>query len=86
MDIYDIKINLTNLAKIEKDDRVIQAFTNFVNKSMLKTENILKLFLPYPNEKLLENFKFFYPDGTQLDYEKIIALKGLKKADVPLFK
>ena len=53
---------------------------------MLKTENILKLFLPYPNEKLLENFKFFYPDGTQLDYEKIIALKGLKKSDVPVFK
>ena len=23
LDIYDIKINLTNLAKIEKDDRVI---------------------------------------------------------------
>eukprot|EP00828_Plagiopyla_frontata_P010156 TRINITY_DN1532_c0_g1_i3.p1 TRINITY_DN1532_c0_g1~~TRINITY_DN1532_c0_g1_i3.p1 ORF type:complete len:676 (-),score=86.16 TRINITY_DN1532_c0_g1_i3:49-1836(-) len=86
LDIYDLKTNLTNLAKIQKDDRAIQTFTNFVNKSMLKTENILKLFLPYPNEKLLENFKFFFPDGNQLDYERIIQLKGLKKSDVPQFK
>lgn len=83
LDIFEIKTDLIQLSKAE-NDKAITSFTNFVNKTMLKSENILKL-LAMNKDKFVENFKKFCDDTA--DVEKILALKGLKKTDVPnLFK
>ena len=37
-----------------------------------------------PVEKFQENFKLFFEDATNTDFEKIINLKQIKKNDVPL--
>lgn len=85
LDIFEIKTDLIQLSKGE-NDKAISSFTNFVNKTMVKSENILKL-LAMNKEKFVENFRKFYEDASNADIEKLIALKGLKRNDVPsIFK
>jgi hypothetical protein len=85
LDIFEIKTDLIQLSKGE-NDKAISSFTNFVNKTMVKSENILKL-LAMNKDKFVENFRKFYEEATNADIEKLIALKGLKRNDVPtIFK
>lgn len=85
LDIFEIRLDLINLSKGE-NEKAIMSFTNFVNKNFQKNENLLKL-LAMNKEKFVENFRNFYEDANNLEIEKILALKGLKKGDVPsLFK
>ena len=82
LDIYEIKMDLINLSKSEGDDKASSIFTNFVNKTISKSENILKL-LSMRQNKFVENFMTFYEDATINDLEKMLNLKGWKKTDVP---
>lgn len=83
LDIFEIKSDLIQLSKAE-NDKAISSFTNFVNKTMIKSENILKL-LAMNKEKFAENCKKFCEDINDID--KILNLKGLKRSDVPnIFK
>ena len=85
LDIFEIKTDLIQLSKGE-NDKAVSSFTNFVNKTMVKSENILKL-LAMNKDKFVENFRKFYEDASNPDIERIIALKGLKRSDVPsIFK
>ncbi len=85
LDIFEIRIDLINLSKGE-NEKAIQSFTNFVNKNFQKSDNLLKL-LAMSKEKFVENFRNFYEDTNNIEIEKILAMKGLKKGDVPsLFK
>lgn len=85
LDIFEIKTDMIQLSKGE-NDKAVTSFTNFVNKTMVKSENILKL-LAMNRDKFVENFRKFYEEASNADIEKIIALKGLKRNDVPtIFK
>jgi len=55
------------------------SYNKNVDKKMKKLENILKL-LAMNNEQFMENFKSFI-DEESPDAEKLMILKGIKKAD-----
>lgn len=80
LDIFEIKDALINLAKGE-NEKSSTSFNTFVTKTTQKSENILKL-LAMNKEKFIENFRKFYEDASNIELEKILNLKGLKKNDV----
>eukprot|EP01117_Protostelium_nocturnum_P012058 TRINITY_DN4417_c0_g1_i1.p1 TRINITY_DN4417_c0_g1~~TRINITY_DN4417_c0_g1_i1.p1 ORF type:complete len:781 (+),score=218.28 TRINITY_DN4417_c0_g1_i1:86-2428(+) len=55
-----------------------------VNKEMDKVDNILKVVLS-PIETVLETFKSLIPNGTDTEFQKILDLRGLSRAEQKLF-
>jgi hypothetical protein len=82
VDILEIKTEMINGGKAENDKGGHSTYTNFVNKTMTKSENVLKL-LGMNTDKFQETFQIFFPDATATDLDKILTLKGLKRTDVP---
>jgi hypothetical protein len=56
-----------------------QSYLNFINKTLQKIENLLKL-LGMPNDKFQESIKTFFEDASSQDIEKLYILKGCKIA------
>lgn len=81
IDVTELENCLVSLGKMENESKSMMSYTNFVGKTFTKTKNILKL-LSMPNESFNENLKNFFEDATNVDLEKILNLKGLKRIEV----
>ncbi|GAM17722.1 hypothetical protein SAMD00019534_008970 [Acytostelium subglobosum LB1] len=55
-------------------------YIRFVNTEFGKTEAILKV-VGCPNEQLVETYNALIPEGSQVDLQKIVELKGIKAGD-----
>eukprot|EP00611_Tribonema_gayanum_P022026 TRINITY_DN4353_c0_g1_i2.p1 TRINITY_DN4353_c0_g1~~TRINITY_DN4353_c0_g1_i2.p1 ORF type:complete len:360 (-),score=131.75 TRINITY_DN4353_c0_g1_i2:204-1256(-) len=55
-------------------------YSKYVTKQMGKIEMVLKL-IGAPSDRLVEQFRIMWPDGTGADLQAIMNLKGMKRAE-----
>ena len=60
----------------------MESHRSLVNKTFLKSENVIKL-LSLNLEDIAAKFETFIEDGKLADLDKILAVKGSKRSDVP---
>ncbi|KYQ90916.1 Vps53-like domain-containing protein [Tieghemostelium lacteum] len=75
LDITLIKTALLTLPKKGKE-----RYGRLVNKEFTKVENILKV-ISYPKESLVETYNELFPGSSDVDFQKIMDLKGMKSND-----
>ena len=84
MDITEIKETLVSLPKQDQrtysNQKTLQNYINFVNKSFTKPENIVKL-MQLPDKEFTERYGMFMEGGSTNDLEKILQVRGSKKND-----
>lgn len=83
LDLYGLKFMLKNIIKIgAEDDKTVSAapFNAHVEKTFMKSENILKL-LSMNNDLFTESINKLIPDLDASEGEKLMLLKGIKKKD-----
>ena len=84
MDITEIKETLVSLPKQDQrtysNQKTLQNYINFVNKSFTKPENIVKL-MQLPDKEFTERYEMFMEGGSTNDLEKILQVRGSKKND-----
>ena len=62
------------------NQKTLQNYINFVNKSFTKPENIVKL-MQLPDKEFTERYEMFMEGGSTNDLEKILQVRGSKKND-----
>ncbi|KDO27726.1 hypothetical protein SPRG_07353 [Saprolegnia parasitica CBS 223.65] len=85
LDVHALKMLFLNLPAMGREGEVggvtVPArYAKFVNAEMAHVEAVLKL-IGTPTEMLVESFKIMWPDGNAADFQAILNMKGLKKAD-----
>ena len=58
----------------------LQNHVTFVNKTFSKPENIIKL-LQLPDKEFTERYEMFMEGGSIQDLDRILQVRGSKKAD-----
>ncbi|VAH82553.1 unnamed protein product [Triticum turgidum subsp. durum] len=56
------------------------SYSKFVTREMSKAEALLKVILS-PVDSVASTYRALLPEGTPLEFQRILELKGLKKAD-----
>ncbi|KAG4956411.1 hypothetical protein JHK82_042121 [Glycine max] len=56
------------------------SYTKFVSREMSKAEALLKVILS-PVDSVADTYRALLPEGTPMEFQRILELKGLKKAD-----
>ncbi|OWM73150.1 hypothetical protein CDL15_Pgr001264 [Punica granatum] len=55
-------------------------YTKFVSREMSKAEALLKVILS-PVDSVADTYRALLPEGTPMEFQRVLELKGLKKAD-----
>jgi len=87
LDAQAIKKCLLELpnVKLQNATAISSSYTKFVNQEMKKAEMILKVILG-PDLAILENYyAFVNTTGSSADLQKIMELKGLKRAEMQVY-
>ncbi|KAF9664470.1 hypothetical protein SADUNF_Sadunf16G0022100 [Salix dunnii] len=56
------------------------SYSKFVSREMSKAEALLKVILS-PVDSVADTYRALLPEGTPMEFQRILELKGLKKAD-----
>ena len=65
--------------------KVPDSYASFVTKNVQKLESRFKV-LGYPLEQLRDAYTTLVKDGSQEDFELILTIRGVKKAEMPQYK
>ncbi|KAK8966481.1 hypothetical protein KSP40_PGU008820 [Platanthera guangdongensis] len=76
--VKTILLDIPNLGK--QQSTIVTAYSKFVNREMSKAEALLKVILS-PVDSVANTYRALLPDGTLLEFQRILELKGLKKGD-----
>ncbi|KAH7673770.1 hypothetical protein IHE45_08G029100 [Dioscorea alata] len=81
LDIQAVKTILLEIPALGKLQATVAAgYSKFVNREMSKAEALLKVILS-PIESVGDTYRALIPEGTPLEFQRILDLKGLKKVD-----
>ncbi|OQS02626.1 vacuolar protein sorting-associated protein 53, partial [Thraustotheca clavata] len=85
LDVHALKMLFLNLPAMGREGETQAAsvparYSKFVTTEMTHAEAVLKL-IGTPTEMIIESFKIMWPEGTAADFQAILNMKGLKKAD-----
>ncbi|PKA50631.1 hypothetical protein AXF42_Ash017970 [Apostasia shenzhenica] len=80
LDTQAVKTILLDIPSMGKQTAVATGYSKFVNREMSKAEALLKVILS-PVDSVANTYRALLPEGTPLDFQRILELKGLKKAD-----
>ncbi|KAM0937284.1 putative vacuolar protein sorting-associated protein [Dioscorea sansibarensis] len=80
LDTQAVKTILLEIPTLGKQATVAAGYSKFVNREMSKAEALLKVILS-PIESVGDTYRALIPEGTPLEFQRILDLKGLKKAD-----
>ncbi|OQR95008.1 vacuolar protein sorting-associated protein 53 [Achlya hypogyna] len=85
LDVHALKMLFLNLPAMGREGEVAAPtvsgrYAKFVTNEMAHAEAVLKL-IGTPQEMLIESFKIMWPEGTAADFQTILNMKGIKKAD-----
>jgi hypothetical protein len=91
MDITEIKETLLAVVKTDQSNlhpkigaysnqKNLQNYITFVNKSFSKPENIIKL-MQLPDKEFAERYEMFMEGGTVQDFDRILQVRGGKRND-----
>ncbi|XP_042448673.1 vacuolar protein sorting-associated protein 53 A-like [Zingiber officinale] len=80
LDTQAVKTILMEIPALGKQTAVAASYSKFVGREMSKAEALLKVILS-PIDSVGNTYRALLPEGTPAEFQRILDLKGLKKAD-----
>ncbi|PIA33326.1 hypothetical protein AQUCO_04100028v1 [Aquilegia coerulea] len=80
LDTQAIKTILLDIPALGRQSTSASNYSKFVSREMSKAEALLKVILS-PVDSVEDTYRALLPEGTPLEFQRILELKGLKKAD-----
>ncbi|KAL5226807.1 hypothetical protein ABZP36_015072 [Zizania latifolia] len=80
LDTQAVKTILLDIPALGKQSTAVASYSKFVSREMSKAEALLKVILS-PVDSVANTYRALLPEGTPLEFQRILDLKGLKKAD-----
>ncbi|KAG0492607.1 hypothetical protein HPP92_005686 [Vanilla planifolia] len=80
LDTQAVKTILLDIPTLGKQTTVSSGYSKFVIREMSKAEALLKVILS-PIDSVANTYRALLPEGTPLEFQRILELKGLRKAD-----
>ncbi|KAM7509532.1 hypothetical protein LguiA_019985 [Lonicera macranthoides] len=80
LDTQAVKTILLDIPSLGKQTSGAASYSKFVGREMSKAEALLKVILS-PVDSVADTYRALLPEGTPLEFQRILDLKGLKKAD-----
>ncbi|KDO54004.1 hypothetical protein CISIN_1g0191322mg, partial [Citrus sinensis] len=80
LDTQAVKTILLDIPSLGRQTSNAASYTKFVSREMSKAEALLKVILS-PVDSVADTYRALLPEGTPMEFQRILELKGLKKAD-----
>ncbi|XP_074312416.1 vacuolar protein sorting-associated protein 53 A [Silene latifolia] len=80
LDTQAVKTILLEVPSLAKQTTGATSYSKFVSREMSKAEALLKVILS-PMDSVADTYRALLPEGTPSEFQRILELKGLKKAD-----
>ncbi|KAL5157849.1 Vacuolar protein sorting-associated protein 53 A [Glycine soja] len=80
LDTQAVKTILLEVPSLGRQTSGAASYTKFVSREMSKAEALLKVILS-PVDSVADTYRALLPEGTPMEFQRILELKGLKKAD-----
>ncbi|XP_042483516.1 vacuolar protein sorting-associated protein 53 A [Macadamia integrifolia] len=80
LDTQAVKTILLDIPALGKQTSGAAGYSKFVSREMSKAEALLKVILS-PIDSVADTYRALLPEGTPLEFQRILELKGVKKAD-----
>lgn len=80
LDTQAVKTILLEVPSLAKQTSGAANYSKFVSREMSKAEALLKVILS-PLDSVADTYRALLPEGTTSEFQRILELKGLKKAD-----
>ncbi|CAH1435177.1 unnamed protein product [Lactuca virosa] len=78
--VKTILLDIPSLGKQQQASGAAASYSKFVSREMSKAEALLKVILS-PVDSVADTYSALLPEGTHSEFQRILDLKGLKKAD-----
>ncbi|KAL7592539.1 hypothetical protein Lser_V15G31723 [Lactuca serriola] len=78
--VKTILLDIPSLGKQQQASGAAAGYSKFVSREMSKAEALLKVILS-PVDSVADTYSALLPEGTHSEFQRILDLKGLKKAD-----
>ncbi|KAE9594799.1 hypothetical protein Lal_00013310 [Lupinus albus] len=80
LDTQAMKTILLEIPSLGRQTSGAASYSKFVSREMSKAEALLKVILS-PVDSVADTYRALLPEGTPMEFQRILELKGLKKAD-----
>nr|GEX55716.1 vacuolar protein sorting-associated protein 53 A-like [Tanacetum cinerariifolium] len=80
LDTQAVKTILLDIPSLGRQTSGAAGYAKFVSREMSKAESLLKVILS-PIDSVADTYGALIPEGTPSEFQRILELKGLKKAD-----
>ncbi|XP_044478748.1 vacuolar protein sorting-associated protein 53 A-like isoform X3 [Mangifera indica] len=80
LDTQAVKTILLDIPMLARRSSSAANYSKFVSREMSKAEALLKVILS-PVDSVADTYRALLPEGTPMEFQRILELKGLKKAD-----
>ncbi|XP_056164208.1 vacuolar protein sorting-associated protein 53 A isoform X2 [Syzygium oleosum] len=80
LDTQAIKTILLDIPSLGRQTSTAASYSKFVSREMSKAEALLKVILS-PVDSVADTYRALLPEGTPMEFQRVLELKGLKKAD-----
>ncbi|GAB2220697.1 hypothetical protein Droror1_Dr00008364 [Drosera rotundifolia] len=80
LDTQAVKTTLLEVPSLGRQAPGAANYSKFVGREMSKAEALLKVILS-PMDSVADTYRALLPEGTPAEFQRILELKGLKKAD-----
>ncbi|MED6151359.1 HIT domain protein [Stylosanthes scabra] len=80
LDTQAVKTILLEIPSLGRQTSGAASYSKFVSREMSKAEALLKVILS-PVDSVADTYRALLPEGTPMEFQRILDLKGLKKAD-----
>lgn len=80
LDTQAVKTILLDIPSLGHQTSGAAGYSKFVSREMSKAEALLKVILS-PFDSVADTYRALLPEGTPMEFQRILELKGLKKAD-----
>lgn len=80
LDTQAVKTILLEIPSLGRQTSGAASYSKFVSREMSKAEALLKVILS-PVDSVADTYRALLPEGTPSEFQRILELKGLKKAD-----
>ncbi|KAL1320503.1 hypothetical protein HN51_065187 [Arachis hypogaea] len=80
LDTQAVKTILLEIPSLGRQTSGAAGYSKFVSREMSKAEALLKVILS-PVDSVADTYRALLPEGTPMEFQRILDLKGLKKAD-----
>ncbi|PNY10859.1 vacuolar sorting-associated protein 53, partial [Trifolium pratense] len=80
LDTQAVKTILLEIPSLGRQTSSAASYSKFVSREMSKAEALLKVILS-PVDSVADTYRALLPEGTPMEFQRILELKGLKKAD-----